>query len=225
MFNKKIIVCLFVLLFLSCGVVSAFDLFGDSYTYDDIRIGGFTAGVSDYSSAGEVDYGYYANYFLEQVSSSLEGSQIVTYFYSGDELVEFDDGRSVCNNSTMIIDTDSAVDGNDYVVGILLHSKELVNVTHVKIVVIEKGKVVFNATHSFSMDNAKKFGSNNDKSAVDTSDSSSHQYTYVASTNSDKFHEPYCSQAQRINDANKITFSSREEAINAGYEPCNICYP
>lgn len=57
------------------------------------------------------------------------------------------------------------------------------------------------------------------------SSSTSSSITYVASSNSDKFHEPSCSQAKRINEENKITFSSREDALNAGYSPCGICYP
>lgn len=61
----------------------------------------------------------------------------------------------------------------------------------------------------------------------DSSDKSTSSYhtTYVGSVNSDKFHYPSCSQAKRIKEGNKITFSSREEAINAGYSPCGICYP
>lgn len=49
--------------------------------------------------------------------------------------------------------------------------------------------------------------------------------SYVASANSDKFHDPSCSAANKIKDANKVTFSSREEAINSGYQPCGICNP
>ena len=55
--------------------------------------------------------------------------------------------------------------------------------------------------------------------------SSSSGGTYVASSNSNKFHYPSCSHAKRIKDYNRITFSSRDEAINAGYEPCSVCCP
>lgn len=48
---------------------------------------------------------------------------------------------------------------------------------------------------------------------------------YVGSANSDKFHYPSCSAAKRIKSYNKISFSSRSQAINAGYSPCRICYP
>ena len=49
--------------------------------------------------------------------------------------------------------------------------------------------------------------------------------SYVGSVNSDKFHDPSCSQAQRIKDSNLITFSSREDALNSGYSPCSFCNP
>lgn len=49
--------------------------------------------------------------------------------------------------------------------------------------------------------------------------------TYVASSQSNKFHYSSCRAAKRINQNNLITFGSREEAINAGYSPCGICHP
>ena len=48
---------------------------------------------------------------------------------------------------------------------------------------------------------------------------------YVASANSDKFHYPSCASAKRIKSYNKITFSSRSQAVNAGYSSCARCHP
>ncbi|OHA88394.1 MAG: hypothetical protein A2653_02395 [Candidatus Zambryskibacteria bacterium RIFCSPHIGHO2_01_FULL_43_25] len=45
----------------------------------------------------------------------------------------------------------------------------------------------------------------------------------VASKNSDKYHYPWCSGAKNISEANKITFSSIEEAKKAGYKPASNC--
>ena len=47
--------------------------------------------------------------------------------------------------------------------------------------------------------------------------------SYVASKNSNKYHYPWCSGAQRISDANKIYFSSVEEARKSGYIPAANC--
>ncbi|WP_299524042.1 Ada metal-binding domain-containing protein [uncultured Methanobrevibacter sp.] len=49
--------------------------------------------------------------------------------------------------------------------------------------------------------------------------------TYVASANSDKFHTPGCKWAKKINEENKITFNSKQEAESNGYKPCNVCHP
>ncbi|MEZ4200742.1 MAG: hypothetical protein R3B69_04170 [Candidatus Paceibacterota bacterium] len=46
---------------------------------------------------------------------------------------------------------------------------------------------------------------------------------YVASKNSNKYHLPWCSGAQRIAEANKIYFSSKAEAEAAGYQPAANC--
>jgi len=45
----------------------------------------------------------------------------------------------------------------------------------------------------------------------------------VASKNGTKYHYPWCSGAKRINEANKIYFSSIEEAKKAGYTPASNC--
>lgn len=46
---------------------------------------------------------------------------------------------------------------------------------------------------------------------------------YVASKNSKIFHVPSCSFASRIKEENKVQFSSKEEALDAGYEPHALC--
>lgn len=49
--------------------------------------------------------------------------------------------------------------------------------------------------------------------------------TYIASSESDKFHNQRCASAKNINSENAIYFNSRDEAINAGYKPCGRCKP
>ena len=48
---------------------------------------------------------------------------------------------------------------------------------------------------------------------------------YVGNANSKKFHYSDCSAAQRIKPSNRVEFSSREEAVSAGYVPCKKCSP
>lgn len=47
--------------------------------------------------------------------------------------------------------------------------------------------------------------------------------SFVASKNSDKYHLPWCSGAERIKESNKIWFGSKEEAETAGYTPAANC--
>ncbi len=51
------------------------------------------------------------------------------------------------------------------------------------------------------------------------------QGAYTASSRSDKFHIPSCPSAARISDDNRLWFSSRDEAVAAGYSPCGRCKP
>lgn len=46
---------------------------------------------------------------------------------------------------------------------------------------------------------------------------------FVASKNSKKYHKITCSWANRINEENKIYFSSREEAEKLGFEAASCC--
>ena len=48
---------------------------------------------------------------------------------------------------------------------------------------------------------------------------------YVGNKNSGKFHYSWCSSVSDIKEKNKVTFSSREEAISQKYIPCKKCNP
>ena len=228
MFNKKIIIGLIILLFLTCGVASAFDLFGDGLEPEDIYVEQFVCGGINFTDINSTRYVYDVDIDLKNVSTSLVDSKIVTYFYSNGTLITSNDKY---NNNTTIIEDDALLKEFNHVsVRHELWADKYFNITSCDIVIYKDGKVVFNETKPYYMGNLKDddeiLGSSSSTNAQDNSSSSSSGgSTFVASSNSNKFHEPYCSQAQRISDANKITFSSRDEAINESYEPCEICYP
>lgn len=48
---------------------------------------------------------------------------------------------------------------------------------------------------------------------------------YVGNVYTHKFHLATCEYAANIGQKNKIIFSTREEAIEAGYTPCRVCDP
>ena len=48
---------------------------------------------------------------------------------------------------------------------------------------------------------------------------------YVGNKNSHVFHRSTCGSASSMSEKNKVAFSSREEAIDAGYKPCGKCSP
>ena len=62
------------------------------------------------------------------------------------------------------------------------------------------------------------------KSSSQTSSHSS-SGSYVASASSNKFHFSGCTWAKKIKSYNLIHFSSRSQAISAGYSPCYYCSP
>lgn len=51
------------------------------------------------------------------------------------------------------------------------------------------------------------------------------KYNYVASKNSGVFHKSSCRWTQNISEDNRVTYSSRDEALKAGKRPCKSCNP
>lgn len=51
------------------------------------------------------------------------------------------------------------------------------------------------------------------------------KFAFVASKSGKVFHRPECSSAKRIKPENLTGFSTREEALAAGLQPCKICKP
>ena len=52
------------------------------------------------------------------------------------------------------------------------------------------------------------------------------QITFIANTNTKKFHNPDCSSVSDMKESNKLYFTgTREELIEQGYQPCKRCKP
>ncbi len=49
--------------------------------------------------------------------------------------------------------------------------------------------------------------------------------SYIGNANTHKFHYPTCKSVGKISEKNKVTFSSRDDAVNQGYVACKICNP
>lgn len=51
------------------------------------------------------------------------------------------------------------------------------------------------------------------------------EHKFVASKNSTVFHKPNCSSVKRIKPGNLVTYSTRQQATEAGKRPCKRCEP
>ena len=59
-----------------------------------------------------------------------------------------------------------------------------------------------------------------------TSSSQSEEKDYIVNANTNKFHTPSCSYADRIKGVNKYSYTgTREQLIDWGYSPCQKCNP
>ena len=55
--------------------------------------------------------------------------------------------------------------------------------------------------------------------------STSSTASYIGNANSKVFHRSNCVSVGKMNNSNKVSIATRDEAINSGYKPCNNCRP
>ena len=80
--------------------------------------------------------------------------------------------------------------------------------------------------YNWAGNNTHVAGDSSTSTASSSGDSSSGAAgTYIGNANSHKFHYPTCKSVGKMSEKNKVTFSSRDEAINQGYTPCKNCNP
>lgn len=204
-----------------------------------------TRGYAFYSSNKTV-YNYDLNGVLINIPKDPKGFTVHGKFY--------DENGGVVKESEMDLDYFTYYTENSDPTTIAgIQTYDFVNVSEIEVKIMNPyGEVVFDETFKFNMNefdlsrlddkpeandendtgndnlNANSSSTNSFADSSDdssTSSSSSSGMTYVASAKSNKFHYPSCSYAKKIKDSNKITFSSRDEAVDSGYSPCAVCSP
>ena len=205
-----------------------------------------TSGYAFYSSNKTV-YQYDLKGVFKNIPADPDGFTVRGIFY--------DDGKVIKEDEMDLDYYSYYTENSEPTSLVSIQTHDFENVTDVQVIIMNPdGEVVFDETYDYDMDKFDLSGldekpeidSNEDTDSTsdsssssddDSSSSSSSSYssssssssssgvTYVGSVNSDKFHYPSCSHAKRIKDSNKITFSSRDNAIAAGYSPCGVCKP
>lgn len=49
--------------------------------------------------------------------------------------------------------------------------------------------------------------------------------SYIGNSETGKFHAPGCGDVNKMKPSNKVSFSSRDDAVSNGYSPCGHCHP
>ena len=155
--NKCLILCIVIILCI-IGVASS----GSHKSVDiDEKIGidNFDSGVTNYSTINNTGllwetYLYSVFFDLENVSSWYDGGEVIVCFYNDSGIVLSDEVTYKSNNTTTQIDNNSYNENFEVVYARgFLHSDKFVNITHVTILLINDGVVVFNETRPFDMNN------------------------------------------------------------------------
>ena len=93
---------------------------------------------------------------------------------------------------------------------------------------VQPGILIDYATGKSRLDDGTEIpdsGTNDDEKG-DTGADEPIDQTYILNTSSKKFHNPDCSGAATIKEANKQTYTGpRDDLITEGYSPCGICKP
>ena len=248
----SLIACCCVALIIISALMGAFSSNNNSGVFDETNEGRnitlvkeSTSGYAFISSDGDEVYDYSLKGVLINIPSDSTGFTVRSTFLD-------DSGKSVGKDEISLDYLEYSTENSEPTTIASIQKDSFENISSVKIVILNhKGETVFEQTVDFDMDDfdlsrldeknettandsadsdsvtATSSSDNNDSQTDSLNDDSSESsgMTYVGSINSDKFHYPSCSQADRIKDSNKITFSSREDAVSSGYSPCGICNP
>ena len=84
--------------------------------------------------------------------------------------------------------------------------------------------VLYNGTRVIGGREAAVINGEEGTAAADASDSAG-SAAYIGNRNTKKFHSPSCDSVREMKESNRVEFSGREEAIEAGYKPCGRCNP
>lgn len=91
------------------------------------------------------------------------------------------------------------------------------------------GAIVDNAGDCLTTTTAAELGTTTstvtESTTTTTKEETAEDCRFVASINSDKYHYPNCSYAERIKPENMICFTDEKDAQEQGYNPCELCKP
>ncbi len=95
------------------------------------------------------------------------------------------------------------------------------------IICTSDGKTVsFSVERNAGADTLDSIGSNSTQTTNPTASNTTSEYDYVINTNTGKFHHPWCSSVDQMNEENKQFYTGdRDDLIAQGYSPCGRCNP
>lgn len=79
--------------------------------------------------------------------------------------------------------------------------------------------------HSYISGDSSGTSTSSGSSSGGSSYNSGTSDSYIGNSETGKFHAPGCGDVNKMKPSNKVSFSSRDEAISRGYSPCGHCNP
>ena len=165
-------IILIIIIISTCVIIVHSIPWSDGLGAENITLTTIETEIEDKINNEDIDedsdrrYTYIIDFKLNDVSQDFVGSEVVTYLYNGDELVQIENNGEIINNDTQVMFIDEGYRNGSYYINsnyhkdlklycdyVFFHSRDLINVTDFKVIVIHDGKVIFEDKKPFNMSN------------------------------------------------------------------------
>ena len=229
--NKSLLAIIFILLI---GIGGYMYLTTPSIDIDDFSVEKYV--ITTKYESGKTDKDYYIDYGF-----NVKDTKALDYIY-GAVIIYDKKGNYLCEDSFNLYK-----DPYNYEYTLNVEKSIYKKIGSVELVLSTPDGNVLNYTTTHTIkkgENIKDYvddvldytpelrtGSTSSSSSSYSQDSSSYDTDnnvygdYVGNSNTHKFHQSFCSWADNIKPGNRVSFSSRQDAIDSGYSPCGHCNP
>lgn len=237
---KKALLMLLVVLiiFTSFSAVSAglFDgLFGggNDENVNITLIKEFTEGVRCiYEDDGSVNTYYTIKGVFKGLPKNVEEYNLIISLYDKNgKLMKKDDGYTMRGIAKSSKNSEVSTLGQ-----ISTYDNKIRDAKYIGLTIYDdEGKIVFDKNITFTIENLETNyltieedhpNDTSSSSSLSSSSSSNNKFNnYIGNAATGKFHSSSCHDVGKMDPSNMVFFSSRDDAINHGYEPCGHCGP
>lgn len=230
--NKSILALFFILLLVIGGYMF---ITTPAVDVDNLHVEKYK--ITTKYTSGKVEKDYLIDYSFDVINSkAIDGiSGQVNFYDKKGNLIEYDSFNSGVSGGYYTLNVDKSTYKKIDSAELIIYDNDITcELDYINTSKINKGQNSVDKIDDVIEYTPKTTTTSSSSSSYDY-DSSSSSYNsypdtsgygdYVGNSNTHKFHSSYCSWADNIKPGNRVSFSSREDALSSGYSPCGHCNP